>query len=105
MDIADWLTELLTPLRISVDMRISVGFSFIGQKSNRLTYFFAAKELCTINGVFRKKTSALDFAKSLKRPHHGFLEETFLSTESGEPFSLSGIRPHSLIACYIWITK
>lgn len=104
------LKKIIPHLAISIDVRIKIGFSFIGVKYDKLkprfTYFFAAPELCTIRGVFRKQQEALEFAEQLeKRQYHDFLNETFLESESGNIFTNSGIGPHCLVACFIWISK
>ena len=105
-----FLQEIIPRLSISIDIRIRVGFSFIGVKHEKLTpqytYFFAAPDLCRIRGMFQTRQEAFDFAKELeKRQNHDFLNETFLESESGTIFTNSGIGPHKLVACYIWISK
>ena len=109
-DVGSWLSEIVKNLTVSRYMRISVGFSFIGVKYEKtepkFIYFYAAQELCTINGTFRKRSQARKFAKNLEgKPYYEFLSETFLETESGDPFANSGIGPHCLVACFVWITK
>ena len=107
------LKEIIPQLAISVDVHIKVGFSFIGVKHEKLqpkySYFFAAQELCTIRGRFQNRQEAMKFAYQLeKRQYHDFLKtflETFLESESGDIFTNSGIGPHCLVACYLWISK
>lgn len=106
-----FLKQLIPHLTVGIDMRIKVGFSFIGVKiqSNgepRYSYFFAAEDLCTINQVFHKREQAMTFAENLeKQQYDDFLNETFLVSKSGERFAQSGISPLALVANYIWIRK
>ena len=105
-----FLKEIIPFLGISIDIRINVGFSFIGVKLEKLepkfSYFFAAKDLCTIKGVFRKRQDAIDFAEKLEtRQYNDLLNETFFENESGDIFTNSGIGPYCLVACTIWIQK
>ena len=105
-----FLKQLIPHLTVGVDIEINVGFSFIGVQDQDLepkyTYFFAAQDLCTIKGIFLKREKAIEFAENLeKRNYFDFLQETFLSSESGERFINSGINPFCLVACYIWISK
>ena len=105
-----FIKDLIPKLGISIDIRIKVGFSFIGLKFENLeqqfTYFFAAEELAAIKGVFRKHEEAVAFAESLeKREYHDFMNETFLESEAGDAFANSGFGPHCLVACYIWLSK
>ena len=113
-DVGKWLKELLSFMKFSVDIRISIGFSFIGQKSlwkldldeNEYIYYYAAQDLCTISERFFEMRDARKFADEIaKMDYADFLHETFMETESGDPFVNSGINPHVLIANYIWITK
>ena len=104
------LKEIIPQLAISVDVHIKVGFSFIGVKYEKLqptySYFFAAQELCTIRGRFQNQEEAMKFANQLeKRQYHDFLNETFLESESGDIFTNSGIGPHCLVGCYLWLSK
>ena len=105
-----FLKQLIPHLTISIDIRINIGFSFIGVQNQfrepTYSYFFAAEDLCTIKGVFHKREEALDFADELqKKNYRDFLQETFLESESGERFTNSGIGPYCLVACYTWISK
>ena len=105
-----FLKEIIPHLSISIDIRVKVGFSFIGAKYEKLepqySYFFAAPDLCTIRGTFYKRQELMEFAEKLEqRQHHDFLNETFLESESGDIFTNSGIGPHTLVACYIWVSK
>ena len=113
-DVGKWLQELLSFMIFGLDMRISIGFSFIGQKSiwkldldeNEFIYYYAAQDLCTMSERFYNMRDARKFADEVsKMDYADFLHETFMETESGDPFINSGIRPHVLIANYIWITK
>ena len=109
-NVGSWLGEILQYLSISVDMKIQVGFSFVGvqYKKNipKYTYFWAAPDLCEIEGKFYYPNDAAEFAKNLeKNAEPDYLEQTFLKSQSGKIFDTSGIGPHALIACYIWITK
>ena len=105
-----FIKELIPYIGISIDVRIKVGFSFIGVQYEKLeprfSYFFAAEELSTIRGIFQKRKDAMEFAEDLeKRQYNDFLNETFLESEAGDQFSNSGIGPLALVACYIWIAK
>ena len=105
-----FLKQLIPHLTVGIDLRISVGFSFIGVKYEKMepkySYFFAAQDLCTIQGVFHKREEAFDFAEKLeKRPYFDLLNETFFQSESGDIFTNSGIGPHLLVANYLWISK
>ena len=105
-----FLKQLVPHLTVSIDIRINIGFSFIGVQDQHLepkySYFFAAEDLCTIKGVFRKREDILNFAENLeKREYLDFLQETFLESESGDRFTKSGIRPFCLVACHMWIMK
>ena len=110
-DVGSWLGEILQYLSISVDMKIRIGFSFIGVQMikhhiPKYTYFWAAPDLCEIEGKFYYPDDAAKFAedlKGVKEPQ--YLTQTFLKSQSGKIFDTSGIGPHVLIACYIWITK
>ena len=110
-DVGSWLGEILQYLSISVDMKIRIGFSFIGVQMikhhiPKYTYFWAAPDLCEIEGKFYYPDDAAKFAedlKGVKEPQ--YLTQTFLKSQSGKIFDTSGIDPHALIACYIWITK
>ena len=105
-----FLKQLLPHLTVGIDIEINVGFSFMGVQhrffESRYSYFFAAQDLCSIKGIFHKQEEAMDFAEELQKKDYGdFLQETFLSSESGERFTNSGIGPYCLVACYIWISK
>ena len=105
-----FLKQLVPHLTVGIDIEINVGFSFIGVQDQHLepkySYFFAAQELCSIRGRFRKRQEAMQFADQLeKRQYHDFLNETFLESDSGERFTHSRIGPHCLVACYIWLSK
>ena len=105
-----FLKQLLPHLTVGIDIRINIGFSFVGIQNQHLepkfSYFFAAQDLCTIKGVFHKREEAIDFAEELqKKNYRDFLNETFFSTESGDRFTNSRIGPFCLVACYIWISK
>ena len=113
-NVGAWLKEILEFLIISVDIQISIGFSFIGRKASwkledgefEYIYYYAAKDLCTINERFYDMNDALKFANDIEEyDYSDFLSETFFETESGDPFINSGIMPHVLVANYIWITK
>ena len=104
------LKDIVPRLAIFVDVHIKVGFSLIDvnyeKRQPTYSYFFADEELCTIRGRFRKRQEAMQFADQLeKRQYHDFLNETFLESDSGEIFTNSGIGPHCLVACYIWLSK
>ena len=105
-----FLKQLVPHLTVSIDIRINIGFSFIGVQDQHLepkySYFFAAQDLCTIKGTFLQREEAMSFAEDLeKRNYIDFLQETFFSTESGERFTNSRIGPFCLVACYMWIMK
>ena len=105
-----FLKQLIPHLTVGIDIEINVGFSFMGVQhrffESRYSYFFAAQDLCSIKGIFHKQEEAMDFAEELQKKDYGdFLQETFLSSESGERFTNSGIDPFCLVACYIWISK
>ena len=105
-----FLKQLIKYLTVGVSVRVKIGFSFIGvQYQNgepRFSYFFAAEDLCLIEGVFRKKQDLNDFADQIEKlQHKNFLNQTFLASKSGERFSNSGISPHILVASYFWIRK
>ena len=113
-NVGAWLKEILEFLIMSVDIQISIGFSFIGRKAewkleegeSQYIYYYAGKELCTINERFHDMNDALKFANDIEQKEYSdFLSETFFETESGDPFINSGIMPHVLVANYIWITK
>ena len=113
-NVGDWLKELLSFMRVSVDITISIGFSFIGRKNHwkldegekELIYYYAAPDLCTLSERFNKMQDAKRFADDVSQMDYAdFLHETFMETESGDPFVNSGISPHALIANFIWITK
>ena len=109
-NVGEWLGQILEYLSISVDMKIQIGFSFVGVKYKKLVpsyiYFFAAPDLCQIKKTFRFPADALKFALDLEsQTYRQFLQQTFLKTQSGEVFESSGIGPFVLVACYIWITK
>ena len=105
-----FIKELIPKLSISIDIRIKVGFSFIGAKYEKLepqySYFYAAEELATIRGIFQKRSEAIEFAENIEKlQYHDFLNETFLNSEAGDVFTNSGIGPRYLVACTIWISK
>ena len=108
-NVGSWIKELVNTVKISIDMSIHVGFSFIAVKqlpNISYKYFYAAKDLCLINGNFDNEKDALKFAENLeKQDYADFHEETFFATESGDPFQKSGFGPKQLIGCYVWITK
>ena len=113
-NVGAWLKELLDFMIFSVDIQISIGFSFIGRKPHwkleedelEYIYYFAAPDLCTINERFYDMNDALKFADEIeKMDYSDFIRETFFETESGDPFDNSGICPDVLVANYIWITK
>ena len=113
-DVGAWLKEILSLIRFSVDIRISIGFSFIGKKNtwkledgeNEYIYYYAAQDLCNINERFFNWNDVNKFADGVEKMDYAdFLHETFFETESGDPFVNSGINPHVLVANYIWITK
>ena len=113
-NVGEWLKELLSFMIFSVDIRISVGFSFVGRKDHwkleddekELIYFFCAPDTCTMSERFYTMKDARRFADDVsKMDYVDFLHETFLETEGGDPFANSGINPHALIANFIWITK
>ena len=113
-NVGAWLKEILEFLIISVDIQISIGFSFIGRKAEwkleegefEYIYYYAAKDLCTINERFYDMNDVIKFANEIEQYEYSdFLSETFFETESGDPFINSGIMPHVLVANSIWITK
>ena len=113
-NVGAWLKEILDFLVFSTEIQISVGFSFIGRKAEwqleegefEYIYYFAAKDLCTINERFYDMNDAIKFANEIEQLEYSdLLSETFFETESGDPFISSGIMPHVLVANYIWITK
>ena len=105
-----FIKEFIPNIGISIDIDIKVGFSFIGAKYEKLepqlSYFYAAEELATIRGTFRKHKEAIAFAEEIeKRDYNDFLNETFLNSEAGDIFTNSGIGPVRLVACTIWLSK
>ena len=105
-----FLKQLIPYLTVGIDIRVKVGFSFIGVsiKSGepKFSYFFAAEDLCTINAVFKEHEKLEEFAEELeKKQYNDFLHETFLASESGERFIQSGIYPYQLVANYLWLRK
>ena len=110
-NVGEWVKEILDPLAISSDIRINIGFSFVGKKWVKhqipeYIYFYAAQELSSIKALIRTKADSKKFLEDLQQQNYSdFLEQTFLETDSGDPFANSGIAPHLLIACYMWITK
>ena len=114
-NVGHWLGQILENLAISVDMKIKVGFSFLGVKLRNVEneenlpeyiYFFAAPELCEIKETFTHPLDAIKFARDLEKyTERDYLQQTFLNSQSGDIFSTSGIGPHILVASYIWITK
>ena len=105
-----FLKQLIPYLTVGIDIRVKVGFSFIGVsiKSGepKFSYFFAAEDLCTINKAFREHKKLEDFAEELeKKQYNDFLHETFLASKSGERFIQSGIYPYQLVANYLWLRK
>ena len=113
-NVGEWLKELLSFMTFSLDMTISIGFSFVGRKNHwkldegekEYIYYFAAQDLCTMSEKFYNMRDADRYADDVSKMNYAdFLHETFLETESGDPFVNSGINPHTLIGNYIWITK
>ena len=109
-NVGQWLGQIVDYLAVSVDMRIQIGFSFLGVKHveniPEYIYFFAAPDLCQIEKIFTHPEDALKFARDLEKyTESDYLQQTFLNSQSGEIFSTSGIGPHVLVASYIWITK
>ena len=105
-----FLKELIPHLSMGIDIRVNIGFSFIGRKMERgephYLYFFAAQNCCTIKGVFHKIEDLKGFADELeRRQYFDLLNETFFQSESGQNFQNSGFDPECLVACYIWISK
>ena len=114
-NVGQWLGQIVENLAISVDMKIKIGFSFLGVKLRNVEmeenlpeyiYFFAAPELCEIKKTFTHPLDAIKFARDLENyTERDFLQQTFLKSQSGNIFTNSGIGPHILVASYIWITK
>ena len=109
-NVGQWLGQIVENLAISVDMKIKIGFSFLGVKyvedNPEYIYFFAAPELCEIKETFTHPLDAIKFARDLEEyTEADYLHQTFLKSQSGNIFTNSGIGPHILVASYIWITK
>ena len=109
-NVGQWLGQILEYLAVSVDMKIRIGFSFLGvkykQNEPEYIYFYAAADLCEIEETFTHPVDAIKFARDLEKyTHRDYLQQTFLASQSDNIFSTSGIGPHILVASYIWITK
>ena len=109
-NVGEWLGQILKYLAISVDMRVRIGFSFVGvtykKQIPEYIYFFAALDLSEINERFYYPQDAQKFAEELKKYNErDYMQKTFLNSQSGKVFDTSGIGPYCLVACYIWITK
>ena len=109
-NVGQWLGQIVKDLAVSSEMKIQIGFSFIGVKYNEnipeYMYFFAAPDLCQIQETFSHPVDAIKFARDLEKfTEADYLHQTFLESQSGKIFKNSGINPYVLIASYVWITK
>ena len=105
-----FLKQLIPHLMVGIDIRIKIGFSFIGVQFQDLkpkySYFYAAEDLSSIQELFETKDEMMTFANNLEnKKYDDFLKETFLASAAGERFSNSAIEPLQLVANYIWIRK
>ena len=101
-----WLKEILRKTRFNDLMVIQVGFSFIADNKHGKIYLFCPKTLAPYMAKCLKKDEANEFADKLeKMTQNEHLQNTFLTTETGNPFNESGYCPNNLICNYIWITK
>ena len=105
-----FLKQLVPYVTVGIDIDVKVGFSFIAVKyiagEPKFSYFFAARDLCTINKLLLTREKLKEFAENLeKMTYDDLLHETFLASKSGERFTDSGFVPFQLIANYMWIRK
>ena len=105
-----FLKQLVPYVTVGIDIDVKIGFSFIAVKyiagEPKFSYFFAARDLCTINKLLLTREKLNEFAESLEKfTYADFLHETFLASKSGERFTESGIMPFMLVANYLWLRK
>lgn len=106
LNLKTWLEKIEKTLAISFPMKIQIGYSFLAKTKEEIIFVFCPKALASYSATINSKsdfTKFLDEVKELKDFEH--LQNTFLSTDTGSPFTTSGYRPHLLISNTIWITK
>ena len=99
----DKLDDILSP-----PFELRIGLSFIAEKNNDATYFFAIRQR-PINDDFRFIKDSSDMVKlnNFFQPltYNDLLNHVFEKNRHLNVFDRSGFRPRKLVLASIWITK